>query len=157
VAGHYPEHDHLALTKLLAARLSTAALHLFDLPVYREGNIIFLPHTTLEVVEACSGIRSFVSLLALAVVFVYLTQRQRWPRVVLVISAIPIAIVANAFRIWGTGVLAYLYGVQVADGFYHTFAGWVVFVVAFLLLAVEGGVVSQLSKRLAIYAAGGGQ
>jgi exosortase len=96
--------------------------------------------------------RSLVSLLALAVVFVYLTQRQRWPRVVLVVSAIPIAIVANAFRIWGTGVLASMYGAQTADGFYHTFAGWVVFVVAFLLLAVEGGVVSQLSKRLAMYA-----
>jgi exosortase len=133
--------------QLLAARLSTSSLQLVNLPVYREGNVIFLPHATLEVVEACSGIRSLVSLLALAVVFAYMTQRQTWKMAVLVVSAVPISIIANAFRIWGTGVLAYLYGVQAADGFYHTFAGWLVFVVAFVLLAGEGLVLSQFGKK----------
>lgn len=133
--------------QLLAARLSTASLQLIDLPVYREGNVIFLPHTTLEVVEACSGIRSLVSLLALAMVFAYMTQRAAWQRLLLVLAAIPIAIIANAFRIWGTGVLAHFYGSQVAEGFYHTFAGWLVFVVAFILLGITGFLLSRLTKH----------
>ena len=133
--------------QLLAARLSTASLQLMNLPVYREGNVIFLPHATLEVVEACSGIRSLVSLLALAVVFAYMTQRHVWKIVVLVVSATPIAIIANAFRIWGTGVLAHVYGPQAAEGFYHTFAGWLVFVIAFVLLTVEGAVLSRFGKK----------
>lgn len=133
--------------QLFAARLSTFSLQLINLPVYREGNVIFLPHATLEVVEACSGIRSLVSLFALSVVFAYVTQRQHWKQWLLVLSAIPIAIIANAFRIWGTGVLAYLYGMQVADGFYHTFAGWLVFVVAFVLLMLEGLVLSKLGRH----------
>jgi len=133
--------------QLLAARLSTSSLQLMNLPVYREGNVIFLPHATLEVVEACSGIRSLVSLLALAVVFAYMTQRHVWKIAVLVVSATPIAIIANAFRIWGTGVLAHVYGPQAAEGFYHTFAGWLVFVIAFVLLAVEGTVLSRFRKK----------
>lgn len=130
--------------QLLAAKVSTQALQLVNLPVYREGNIIFLPHVTLEIVEACSGIRSLVSLVALAVVFAYLTQRHMVKRWMLVLSAVPIALVANAFRIWGTGILAHLYGTQVAEGFYHTFAGWLVFVVAFVLLLGEGFILSKV-------------
>ena len=133
--------------QLLAARLSTSSLQLMNLPVYREGNVIFLPHATLEVVEACSGIRSLVSLLALAVVFAYMTQRHAWKIAVLVVSATPIAVIANAFRIWGTGVLAHAYGPQTAEGFYHTFAGWLVFVIAFVLLTVEGAVMSRFGKK----------
>ncbi len=132
--------------QLLAAKLSTASLQLIGLPVYWEGNIIFLPHSTLEIVEACSGIRSLVSLLALAVVFASMTQRHTGKRWVLVASAIPIALVANAFRIWGTGVLAFLYGTKIAEGFYYTFAGWLVFVVAFVLLLSEGCLLSLVSK-----------
>jgi exosortase len=135
--------------QLLAAKLSTFSLQLVTLPVYREGNIIFLPHTTLEIVEACSGIRSLVSLVALAVVFAYISQRQSSKRWVLILSAVPIALVANAFRIWGTGVLAYLYGTKVAEGFYHTFAGWLVFVVAFILLLGEGCILSLLWRKQA--------
>lgn len=128
--------------QLLAARLATSSLQFIGLPVFREGNVISLPHTTLEVVEACSGIRSLVSLLALAVVFACLTQRRVWKRGVVIMSAIPIALVANAFRIWGTGLLAHLYGTQAAEGFYHTFAGGLVFVVAFVLLMLAGLVLS---------------
>lgn len=133
--------------QLFAAKLSTASLQLVDLPVYREGNIIFLPHVTLEIVEACSGLRSLISLLALAVVLAYLTQRQTWKICVLVLSAVPIALVANAFRIWGTGVLSHHYGAKVAEGFYHSFAGWSVFVVAGGLLLAVGFVLSQFGDK----------
>jgi exosortase len=130
--------------QLLAAKASTFTLQLLQLPVYREGNVIFLPYVTLEVVEACSGIRSLMSLLTLAVVLAYLTQQHTWKRTILVISAIPIALIANACRIWGTGILSYFYGAEAAAGFYHTFTGWLVFVVAFGLLLIEGYVVSRL-------------
>jgi exosortase len=128
--------------QLRAAEVATFALHLVHVPVYREGNVIFLPHTTLEVVEACSGIRSLVSLLALAVVFATITQRQVWKQWVLVLSAVPIALTANALRIWGTGVMAHVYGTPMAEGFYHTFAGWLIFVVAFVLLLAENFLLS---------------
>jgi exosortase len=140
--------------QLLATQVSTAALQVVHLPVYREGNIIYLPHATLEVVEACSGIRSLVSLLTLAVVFAYLTERQSLTRWLLTLSAVPIALVVNACRIWGTGVLSHLYGTQAAEGFYHTFAGWLVFVVAFALLLGERGLLSLL-RRLRGHTGGG--
>ncbi len=133
--------------QLLAARMSTFSLQLVNMPVYREGNIIFLPHITLEIIEACSGLRSLMSLMALSVVFACITQRQTWKRLVLVASSIPIALVANAFRIWGTGILAHFFGPEVADGFYHAFAGWSVFVVAFGLLLIQGVVLSRLGFR----------
>jgi exosortase len=128
--------------QLLATQVSTFALQLVHLPVYREGNIIYLPHATLEVAEACSGLRSLVSLLALAVVLAYITQPRLSTRWLLALSAIPIALVANAFRIWATGVLAHWYGSHVAEGFYHTFAGWLVFVVALGLLLGEGALLA---------------
>lgn len=133
--------------QLMAAKWATFALQLLDLPVYREGNMIFLPRLSLEVVEACSGLRSLMSLVALAVIWAYLSQPTVFKRIVLVLSAIPVALVANAFRIWTTGVLAHGIGPQAADGFYHTFAGWLVFVVAWILLSLEGMVLSRLGSR----------
>jgi exosortase len=133
--------------QLMAASLSTSGLQLIGLPVYREGNLIFLPRLTLEVVEACSGIRSLVSLAAVAVVMAHLTQRRLWKQAVLVVSAVPIAIAVNAFRIWGTGVLAYPYGAKVAQDFYHMLSGWLIFVVAFGLLLAESFVLFRLRLK----------
>lgn len=132
--------------QLLAARLAAFLLQALSIPVLREGNIIFLAHTTLEVVEACSGIRSLVSLVTLAIVFAYFTQRSLWRRSLLTVSAVPIAILANAFRISGTGVLAQFLGRDAAEGFYHTFSGLLLFAVAFLLLLVEGFAISRLPR-----------
>lgn len=133
--------------QLFAAKVSTFFLQMINIPVFRDGNIIFLPHTTLEVAEACSGIRSLVALITLAVVFAYLTQRGLFKKSILIFSAIPIAIVINAFRIWGTGVLAHLYGLELAEGFYHTFAGWLVFVLGFGLILAEGCALSLFREK----------
>ena len=124
----------------------TAAVCLFNLgiPVLREGNVIMLAGTTLEVAEACSGIRSLQALLALGTVYAYFTQTAMWKRWVLVLLSIPIAILANAFRVSGTGVLAHYWGAQAAEGFYHTFSGWLIFLVAFLLLLACGAVLSRI-------------
>ena len=133
--------------QLFAARTATASLDLLGVPVLREGNLITLANTTLEVAEACSGIRSLITLLALAATYAYFTQRGFWRRGVLFISAVPIAIVANAGRVAGTGVLAQFLGERVAQGFFHTFSGWLLFAVAFILLFAEGFLLNRVARR----------
>jgi len=135
----------------------TAAFCLFNLgiPVLREGNVIMLASTTLEVAEACSGIRSLQALLALGTVYAYFTQTVMWKRWALVLLSIPIAIAANAFRVSGTGVLAHYFGIEAAEGFYHTFSGWLIFVVAFALLLACGAVLSKIGLRSQTGRAGG--
>ncbi len=127
----------------------TAAFCLFNLgiPVLREGNVIVLARTTLEVAEACSGIRSLQALLAIGTVYAYFTQSDLWKRWTLVLFTVPIAIAANAFRVGGTGVLADYWGAEAAVGFYHTFEGWLVFVMAFILLFASGALLSKVGVR----------
>jgi len=117
--------------QLLASRVGEQTLMVLGIPVLREGNVIILAHTSLEVVEACSGIRSLAALITLAVVYGYFTDPRTSVRVAIILSSIPIAVVANALRVAGTGVAAQYYGPGVAEGFFHTFSGWVMFIVAF--------------------------
>lgn len=126
--------------QLLASRVAGFCLDLLQVPALREGNLIVLPNTTLAVAEACSGIRSLLSLLALAVAYGYLIERRNWKRLVLVVLMVPIAIVTNALRIVGTGVLTYAFGPRWAEGFFHAFSGWLIFLSAFglMLLAHRG-------------------
>jgi exosortase len=129
-----------------AAQTATSCLVALNIPVLREGNVISLAHTSLEVAEACSGIRSLMSLLALATTYAYFGERVMWKRWVLVAAAIPVAIAANAFRVTGTGVLAHYFGDEVAQGFYHDFSGWLVFVVAFVLLLGIGTALRRVGQ-----------
>lgn len=122
--------------QLFASQFGTAVMEASRVPVLREGNVIILANTTLEVAEACSGIRSLISLLTLGIVYGYFTDSRTWVRVTIAASTIPIAIVANGLRVAGTGVLAHYYGREAADGFFHTFSGWLVFIVAFVMLFV---------------------
>ena len=130
--------------QLFAAQSATFCMQTAGIPVIREGNTIVLSNTTLEVVEACSGIRSLQALLALGAVYGYFTQRTVWKRWALIVLSIPIAIAANAIRVAGTGFLAHFIGPEAAQGFYHSFAGWMVFAVAFVLLLGVGALVSRL-------------
>ncbi len=120
--------------QLLASRVGETSLQAAGIPVLREGNIITLANTTLEVAEACSGIRSLVSLLTLAIVFGYFADPRGSIRVLVAMSAVPVAIIANGIRVAGTGIAAHYYGAAAAEGFFHTFSGWLVFVVAFVML-----------------------
>jgi exosortase len=120
--------------QLLASRFGESALTLAQIPVLREGNVIHLANTSLEVAEACSGIRSLISLLMLAVVYGYFTDARSWIRSVLAVATVPVAIVANGLRVAGTGVATHYFGPAAAEGFFHTFSGWLVFVSAFLIL-----------------------
>jgi len=120
--------------QLLASSAGEAVLSASGVPVLREGNVLVLPTTTLEVVQACSGIRSLVSLLTLAIILGKLTEPRVWARVALAALALPVAIAANAARVAGTGLAAEWISPQAAEGFFHEFSGWVMFVVAFALL-----------------------
>ncbi len=120
--------------QLLASDYATRLIRLLGIPALREGNVIELARMKLQVVEACSGIRSLVSLTSLAVIYVYFTETRWWRRIALVVAVIPIAIVANALRVAGTGVMAHYRGAQAAEGFLHSFSGLMVFLVAVLLL-----------------------
>ncbi len=137
--------------QIFAAQSASFCLFNLGIPVLREGNLIFLAGTTLEVAEACSGLRSLVALLALGTVYGYFSQRQMWKRWALVVLSIPIAIVANALRVTGTGVLANYWGTEAAEGFYHTFEGWLVFVVAFILLLGCGTIIAKIGKQLPLH------
>ncbi|MGH9528498.1 MAG: exosortase A [Terriglobales bacterium] len=120
--------------QLLASRVAAAVLPLAGVPVFREGNIINLPAMPLEVAEACSGIRSLLSLTTLAIIYGYLMEKRIWVRVVLAVASIPIAVAANSFRIVGTGLLVQYWDPDKAQGFFHEFSGWLVFVVSLLML-----------------------
>jgi len=120
--------------QLLASRVGVASLSAAGVPVLREGNVIILARTSLEVAEACSGIRSLVSLLTLGIVYGYFVDRRPGVRTAIALSSIPLAILANGLRVAGTGFAAHFFGSAAAQGFFHTFSGWLVFVFAFVLL-----------------------
>jgi exosortase len=114
----------------LASKLASALLPIFGVPVLREGNIIELPAMKLEVAEACSGIRSLLSLFTLAVFYGYFLEKSFLRRVILALASIPIAIAANAVRILGTGLCVQYWDPDKALGFFHEFSGWVMFLVS---------------------------
>ena len=157
--------------QLFASRCAVWSMSLLDIPVLRQGNVIeLLPLNSaatkkLEVVEACSGIRSLMTLVTLALVLAYFTSPRGeepgakrgtfswlrnygiWRAAIIVVSAFPIAILTNALRVSGTGILARFYGTRIADGFFHTFSGWVIYVVAFLLLFTVGWIVERFNPK----------
>lgn len=117
-----------------ASRLSSGLAELAGIPVLREGNIIVLPALTLDVADACSGLRSLMSLVTLAVFYGYILESKLLRRLLLVFAAIPIAVVANAVRITGSGVVGEYWGPAKAEGFFHLFSGGVVFLCSLVLL-----------------------
>ena len=119
--------------KLLAANIATNVIQFLSIPVVRDGNIIYLKDMTLEVADACSGIRSLMSMLALGVSYAYIFQKCMLKRTILVLCVLPITIIANVARVTGTGILSHYVGPAAASGFFHEFAGIVIFLVAFAM------------------------
>jgi len=120
--------------QILASKLASGLLPFFGVPVLREGNVIELPLMKLEVAEACSGIRSLMSLFTLSVFYAYFMEKSVWRRISLVLASIPIAIAANAVRILGTGLCVQYWDPDKALGFFHEFSGWVIFLVSLACL-----------------------
>ena len=133
--------------ELLASRLTTAAVSLLGIPIIREGNILHLQNTTLQVVDACSGLRSLLSLSALSAALAYATQRTLVKGIILFLAAVPVAIGANILRLSLTAILASLYGEQVAQGFLHQFSGVAVFAFAVVSLSLIGAILRWLSFK----------
>jgi exosortase len=114
--------------QLLASKLASTALPWLGVPVLREGNVIVLPAMALEVADACSGIRSLMSLATLAVIYGFLMESRTWVRVLLALASLPIAVAANSLRVVGTGLLVQYWEPDKAEGFFHEFQGWLMFV-----------------------------
>lgn len=131
--------------QLVASRFGEFGLSTCGVPVLREGNVIQLANISLEVVEACSGIRSLISLLTLAIVYGYFIETRIWARTVLAVATIPVAILANGLRVALTGIAAHYYGPEVAHGFLHAFSGWLIFLVAFLMLFLLQRLIRRVS------------
>ena len=120
--------------QFLASQFGSAVMAGVGVPVLREGNVIQLPTMVLEVAEACSGIRSLMSLGTVALIYGHFLERRVWPRVVLALAAVPIAVLANGLRVAGTGILGHYWSPAAAEGFFHNFSGWIIFVLSLLLL-----------------------
>jgi exosortase len=120
--------------QLRASSLATSLLQLAQVPALQDGNVITLPSMQLEVAVACSGIRSLMSLFTVAVIYGYFLERTTWRRVVLALSSLPIAVAANAARIFGTGLCVQYWDPDKALGFFHEFSGWLIFLVSLTCL-----------------------
>lgn len=131
----------------LASKLASGLLPLFGVPVLREGNIIELPSMKLEVAEACSGIRSLMSLFTLAIFYGYFLEKTFLRRALLALASIPIAIAANAVRIVGTGLCVQYWDPDKALGFFHEFSGWVMFLVSLCCLFIVHRIMLVFSFR----------
>jgi len=141
----YIIYDAIAFPlKLFVAKFSVLSLKLLGVVVLREGNIIMFPNTVLEVADACSGLRSLMSLLALGVALAVLTQKRKIAMVLLVVLTVPIAVLTNMIRVIVTGYLAQYYGAAAAEGFFHEFAGMGVFLLAMVLLFMTSGVLRKV-------------
>lgn len=137
--------------QLLASRCGEQALAMLDIPVLREGNVLVLPNVSLEVAEACSGIRSLTSLLTLGIVFGYLADSRPWVRSAIALSAVPVAIFTNAARVAGTGIAARYYGPAAAEGFLHEFSGWAMFLLAFVVMLLLQRSIAWLTPEHSVF------
>jgi len=133
--------------QLFASQVAEFSLGLMGIPVLRDGNILELASQKLSVVEACSGIRSLLSLSFLSVVYAYFFDQRVWMRWVLLAATIPIAILANSGRVTITGVLSEI-NPALARGFFHSLEGWIIFVIALVMLGGLHMLINRFAGRL---------
>lgn len=133
-------YDPLTLKlKLVSSQLGVFLMQLYGLSAYREGNLIDLGFTRLQVVDACSGLRYLIPLLLMGVLMAYYFQAALWKRIFLAASTVPLSIITNSLRIASVGILYQFWGAAAAEGFFHDFSGWFIFMtgMAFLLLEMR--------------------
>jgi exosortase len=132
--------------QIIATQVATRGLEILGIPVLREGNVLQLASKQLEVVEACSGIRSLLSLTFLSVAYGRLFEKRTWVKIALFLSTVPIAIACNAARVTLTGVLTQ-YAPEIAEGAYHVFEGWVIFMFELAVLLAFHRLLTRVAKR----------
>jgi len=135
-----PNALYLPLTfrlKLISSQIGVKLMQLYGLSAYREGNIIDLGFTQLQVVDACSGLRYVIPLFLMGVLLAYYYQASMWKKIVLVVSTVPISVLTNSLRIASVGILYQFMGAAAAEGFFHDFSGWFIFIAGLALLLLE--------------------
>jgi exosortase len=132
--------------KLFVTKYSVLLLDNLGIMVIREGNVIMMENITLQVVDACSGIRSLISIIVVAITLAYITQQTAFKRGIIILSAIPISVIANMGRIVVTGIMARYYGSIAAEGFFHDFAGLAVFGFEAFLIGAIALLLNKLGK-----------
>ncbi len=132
--------------KSLVTIVSVDTLQLLGVSVFREGNVIVLPNIVLEVADACSGIRSLISLIALSVIIAWFTQDKVSLRAIVALSAIPVSVFANSIRVILTGILVTVIGKKVAEGFFHEFAGLVIFLFSMMIVIGVANFIKRFDK-----------
>ena len=130
--------------RMISSKLGVAMIQAYGLPVARQGNIIDLGFTKLQVVDACSGLHSLISLIVLCLLIVYFFKDHIWKRAVLLLSSIPLAIVTNSMRIAMTAILYKHFGSKVAEGFFHEFSGLLIFAICIPVLLIEMKLLEKL-------------
>lgn len=129
--------DQLAFPlALMASKIAAFSVDAMGLSILREGNILYLPNVTLQVEEACSGLRSLTTLFALSALVAYLCHLRVSFKWILFLAAVPIALAGNALRLIATAILARHFGSGMAEGFIHEFSGWVLFVFGLIILVL---------------------
>ena len=123
--------------KLISSAVGVKILQLLGLTAFREGNVIDLGFTQLQVVDACSGLRYLLPLLILGLLLAYYFRAPFWKRALLVASTVPLTVAVNSFRIATVGILYPIFGPKVASGFLHDFSGWLIFMVSLAILLGE--------------------
>jgi exosortase D (VPLPA-CTERM-specific) len=134
----------MLILRLISSKLGVFLIQLYGLPVTREGNIIDLGFTQLQIVEACSGLNSLISLSVLSLLLAYFFKTHLWKRCVLVLSSVPLAIFTNSLRIAVTAILYRHYGPEIAQGFFHGFSGVLIFLLCIPLLFIEIKILEKL-------------
>jgi exosortase D (VPLPA-CTERM-specific) len=130
--------------KLLSSQAGVAMLRLCGMSAYREGNVIDLGFTRLQVVDACSGLRFFFPLIVLAVLLAYFFKAGWWKRLLLVLAAIPLSVITNGLRLAMVGILYQFWGPRVSEGFFHDFSGWFIFMLSLGFLVAEMWAIKKL-------------
>jgi len=133
--------------KLLSSQLGVAIMHLCGMSAHREGNIIDLGFTQLQVVDACSGLRYLIPLIVLGIILAYFFKAALWKRAILVVSMAPLSIITNGLRIALTGILYEVRGPGVVEGFFHGFSGWFIFMVSIGILLIEMWILNKIGRR----------
>lgn len=132
--------------QLFASKVTVFLLDGLGMPVFRQGNIIHLPDQSLEVAEACSGLRSLISLLAMGAIYGYVTQPRFWAQALLFFSTIPIAVATNVVRVFVTTILTYAFGIDTTQEPTHSIMGASVFIVAFIMLFIFGAILRRFQR-----------
>jgi len=133
--------------QLISSQLGVGLLQVYGMSAYREGNVIDLGFTQLQVVGACSGLMYLISLIILSILIAYFYKERLWKRAVIIISSIPVSIIMNSFRIAMTGILYEVWGAKVAEGFFHGFSGWLIFLVAIGIMLGEMWILNRIGPK----------